>query len=139
MTLHVKLIHQDALIPTRSTSEAAGFDLYAIEDSEIHPHKLQRFPTGVCLEIPKGLCGKIFDRSSLAMQQITVLGGIIDSDFRGELIVVLHNLSDKPYVVKKYNRIAQLILFPHAEFQIRRLHELSPTDRGTKAFGSSGK
>lgn len=139
MNMFVRFIHQDAVLPSRATPEAAGFDLYAINDCEIPPQKMQTIPTGICVEIPKGFCGKIFDRSSLAMHQIINLGGVIDSDFRGELIVILQNLSNQPYSVKKRDRIAQLICFPCGGFEIRKTTELSSTKRGTQAFGSSGK
>jgi deoxyuridine 5'-triphosphate nucleotidohydrolase len=139
MVLFARLIHKDALLPSKATSGAAGFDLYAVEDGEILPQKTISFSTGVCLEIPKGCCGKIFDRSSLAKEQIITLGGIIDCDYRGELIVILHNLSSKPYMVKKHERIAQLVCFPYLDCDVRRTYELSLTKRGSQAFGSTGK
>lgn len=137
--MFARLTQSDAVLPTKATSEAAGYDLYAVKDCEIPPQKMQTIPIGVCIEIPKGFCGKICDRSSLAIQQIITLGGIIDSDYRGELIVILHNLSNKTFTVKKHEKVAQLVCFPHIDCKIRKTTELSPTERGTKAFGSSGK
>jgi dUTP pyrophosphatase len=137
--MFARLIHLDATLPSKATPEAAGFDLHATKDCEILPQEIKKIPTGVCIELPKGCCGKIFDRSSIALQQIITLGGIIDSDFRGELIVILHNLSKKPFSVKKHERIAQLVCFPYIDCKIRQTCDLTPTTRGTKAFGSSGK
>jgi deoxyuridine 5'-triphosphate nucleotidohydrolase len=137
--IFTKLLHQDAKIPTKATSEAAGFDLYAFEDCEILPQNIQKIPTGICMEIPKKHFGKIFDRSSLALQQIICMGGIIDSDYRGDIFVILLNLSTKSYCVKKFDKVAQLVCIPYIECEIRKTCELSDSIRGLKGFGSSGK
>ena len=138
-TIFTKLLSKDTKIPKKATTEAAGFDIHAVEDCEIPPQGMRTISTGICMEIPKGHFGKIFDRSSLAIQQIITLGGIIDSDYRGELIVILFNLSSKSYFVKKFDKVAQLVCIPYTECGLRETCELSVTSRGTKGFGSSGK
>ena len=138
-TIFVKILHPKAIIPTRATSGSAGFDLHAYEDCEIPPQGVRKIRTGISIEIPKGYFGKIFDRSSLAIQQIITLGGIIDNDYRGELIVILNNLSKKSFSVKKFDKVAQLICIPFIENDIRETCKLSVSDCRVNGFGSSGK
>ena len=139
MIVFVKRCHSEATIPKKATPRAAGFDLHSIEECEIPANGMKKIPTGICVEIPEGYFGKIFDRSSLAIQQLVTLGGIIDNDYRGELLVILQNLSTSPYTVKKNDKIAQLVFTSQPEFEFRETCELENTSRGEKGFGSSGK
>ena len=134
-----KPLHPDAVFPSRATPDSAGLDLYATQAYSIPPRTLRSIPTGLSVQIPSGHYGKIFDRSSLAIQQIITLGGIIDSDYRGELIVMLYNLSSETYCIQKGDRIAQLICSPYIGHTYVQTSELSFTQRGLKGFGSSGK
>jgi dUTP pyrophosphatase len=139
MSIFIKRCHPEATIPRKATSWAAGFDLHSIEECEIPAHEVKKISTGVCLEIPEDHFGKIFDRSSLAIRQLIILGGVIDNDYRGELFVILHNLSSTSYTVKKGDKVAQLVFIPQPRFEFRETCELKNTDRGEKGFGSSGK
>jgi dUTP pyrophosphatase len=134
-----KPLHPEAIFPSRATPGSAGLDLYATQAYSIAPQTTRRIPTGLSVQIPNGYFGKIYDRSSLAIQQIITLGGIIDSDYRGELIVILFNLSSETFCIQKGDRIAQLICSPYIGNTYVETSELSFTERGAKGFGSSGK
>jgi dUTP pyrophosphatase len=134
-----KPLHPDAVFPSRATPESAGLDLYATQAYSIPSFSVQNIPIGLSAEIPRGYFGKIFDRSSIAMKQVITLGGIIDSDYRGELIVILFNLSSETYHIQKGDRIAQMICSPYIGYSYVETNELSFTQRGTKGFGSSGR
>lgn len=134
-----KALRSDATFPSRATPDSAGLDLYATEDYSIPPLGVQKIPIGLSAEIPRGYFGKIFDRSSIAVQEVIVLGGIIDSDFRGELIVMLFNMSTEDFHIKKGERIAQLICSPYIGGTLVEANELTFTQRGENGFGSSGK
>jgi len=142
--MKIKLLNDLAKIPTRGSEEAAGWDLYAATDKDITiaPHETVKIGTGIAVEIPSGLFGAIFARSGIATKQglrPANAVGVIDSDYRGELIVALHNDSTEHQMVTAGSRIAQLVLIPYFKinnFQI--VNELSNTERGDGGFGSTG-
>lgn len=142
--MKIKLLNNLAKIPTRGSEEAAGWDLYAATDKDITiaPHETVKIGTGIAVEIPSGLFGAIFARSGIATKQglrPANAVGVIDSDYRGELIVALHNDSTEHQMVTAGSRIAQLVLIPYFKinnFQI--VDELSNTERGDGGFGSTG-
>lgn len=171
-TLKVKRLTQEAKLPRRVRPTDAGYDLfYTGESPVIVPRGGHAIvPTGVAVEIPPGHVGLIRDRSGLASTQgLTVLGGVIDESYRGELLVVLHQTpgpivrktldvsvysadgSDdgwvdvhevqqtENYQVNKGDRFAQLVVVPCFQGDVEEVQELSPSDRGDKGFGSSGK
>jgi dUTP pyrophosphatase len=134
-----KPLHPDAVFPSRASPGSAGLDLYSTEAYSLQPMSVRSIPIGLSAEIPQGYYGKIFDRSSLAIKQIITLGGIIDSDYRGELIVILFNMSSETYHIEKGDRIAQMICSPFIANSLVETNELTFTQRGAKGFGSSGK
>jgi dUTP pyrophosphatase len=132
-------LHPDAKLPARATPLSAGLDLCAIDDVELGPARRAACRTGLSIEIPKGCYGRIAPRSGLATTfGIDVLAGVIDSDYRGEIICVLINHGDSPATFKPGDRIAQLIIecisLPSAEWA----DALASTDRSSDGFGSSG-
>jgi dUTP pyrophosphatase len=137
--LKIKKLHSDSIVPTLGSSGAAGFDLYAYEEDFIGEHEWAVVPTGIALSIPKGKVGIIKPRSGLAAKNaIDVLAGVIDSDYRGEIEVVLINHSYNDIVFKKGDRIAQLVILDHYnEFEV--VESLDDTERGSGGFGSTGK
>lgn len=137
--LYVKKLHTDAIIPTKGSARAAGYDLYALEDTVLPVMKTTKVRTGIAVSIPEHCYGKIAPRSSLGAKGITVNGGVVDSDYRGEIIVLLQS-TEQEYYIKKGERIAQLILekYEH-ESMLFRATELDSTDRGEGGFGSTGK
>ena len=141
----VKIInHSNNETPSYATSESAGMDLRAFSDNEILLKPLERklIKTGVFLEIPKGYEGQVRPRSGLALKQgITVLNspGTIDSDYRGEIGVILVNLSNKDFKIKNGDRIAQLVFCSHETIVFDESNSINDSQRGAGGFGSTGK
>ena len=138
-SIEVQKMNEEATLPTRSHSNDAGMDLYAVEDIFLEPGEGKIGKTGIALAIEPGYYGQIADRSSLGKKGIKTAGGVIDSDFRGEVGVILWNLSKESIHLKKGERIAQLIILPVATPQIQNVESLSETKRGEGGFGSTGK
>lgn len=141
--LRVKKKDDRVILPQYETSFAAGMDLRAFTDAEITIAPLGRakIPTGLFFEIPDGYEAQVRPRSGLAARQgITVLNspGTIDSDYRGEIEVILINLSAEPFTVKNGDRIAQLVISPVVRAEISEAENLSETRRGAGGFGSTG-
>lgn len=142
-TIYVKKLSDDAIIPTRGTEEAAGLDLYATETVLIQPEHSASIHTGICMEIPKGYVGLIYARSGLACKKGLRLAncvGVVDSDYRGEIIVCLRNDDIKSsHTIEKGDRCAQLVITSYWTGSCELKDTLSDTDRGTGGFGSTGK
>ena len=142
--MKIKRLDDKAIVPTRGSAEAAGWDLYACLDKNeiIFPRETLLIDTGWSMEIPKNYFGAIYPRSGLAVKYGLRLAngtGIIDSDYRGPVKVALHNDSLNNYVIKHGDRIAQLIIIPYESIEMEEVEELEDTDRGTGGFGSTGK
>lgn len=143
--IKLKKINEKANIPTRSSNQAAGYDLYACLDKEkieIDPHQSIKINTGLALEIPDGYFGGIFARSGLATKENlrpSNCVGVIDSDYRGEIVVALFNDSTEKRVISNNQRIAQLVIMPYLEVSFNEVDNLSDTMRSNKGFGSTGK
>ncbi len=124
--------------------EDAGFDLpCSIKEFIIPPHSLASVPTGLHLEIPRGWVGIIKDRSSVSLKNVITLAGVIDSGYRGEIKVLMHNLGNQEVKFLACERIAQCVILPHfIAHKVKRVDSLKlleETKRGSKGFGSSGK
>ena len=140
--LFIEKMNDLAKTPTRGSAEAAGYDLYAATDYdiEITPHDTVKIGTGLKMAIPQHYFGAIDPRSGIATKQglrPANCVGVIDSDYRGEVIVALHNDSNDHQIVPAGSRIAQLIISPYAEVNIREF-QLDETERGEGGFGSTG-
>lgn len=143
MNVKIKKLSNNATIPTRGSEEAAGYDLYAAntEMITIAPHTTVKIPTDLAVEIPKGYFGGIFARSGLATKSGLAPAnkiGVIDSDYRGNVIVALHNHTDLPRTIDVKERIAQLVILPYLSVEFDEVEELNDTDRGEGGFGSTG-
>lgn len=142
--INVKLLRHGAQMPTYGSAEAAGADLYACleETVTVAPGETVWIPTGVAMEIPKGCAGLVFARSSMGAKRDLAPAnkvGVIDSDYRGEIRVVLHNHGCKHQQVAPGERIAQLAIVPVFTPGFRQVEELDDTARGAGGFGSTGK
>ena len=140
--MKIKLLSDKATIPTRGSEEAAGWDLYAAESVIILPHTTAKISTDIAIEIPAGYFGAVFARSGLATKQglrPANCVGVIDSDYRGPIIVALHNDSNETRFVSGGDRIAQLVFIPYSSWDWEVVDELSDTDRNTSGFGSTGQ
>ena len=140
----IKKLHEEAILPAYQTDYAAGADLSALlfEPLEIPAHTTVKIRTGLSMEIPVGYAGFIYARSSMGTKQGLAPAnkvGVIDSDYRGEVMVCLHNHSNQTQVVEPKQRIAQLIIAPYLHVDFVDTDELSDTARGQGGFGSTGK
>ncbi|WP_024790658.1 MULTISPECIES: dUTP diphosphatase [unclassified Lebetimonas] len=142
MVLKVKKLSNEAIIPEYKSEEAAGFDLHSVEDIIIKPGERRLIKTALAFEIERGYEIQIRPRSGLAYKHgITVLNtpGTIDSDYRGEIKVLLINLSDEEFKIKKGERMAQAVVAPVVQAKIVEVDDLNDTKRGSGGFGSTGK
>lgn len=143
-TVSVKKLRQNAVLPTYGSPEAAGADLYACLDAPvtIDAGETLLIPTGLALEIPKGYAGLIYARSSLGTKRGLAPAnkvGVIDSDYRGEIGVVLHNHGKMAQTIEPSERIAQMLITPVLTPAFEEVAELTDTERGAGGFGSTGK
>lgn len=142
--IQIKKLSNTAIVPTKGSEYAAGLDLYADlkEAIQVNPGDTLKVPTGIAMSIPNGLFGAIYARSGLATKQGLAPAnkvGVIDSDYRGEIVVVLYNQSPIPQVVHPGDRIAQIVIQPYIDYEIDIVDELDETERGEGGFGSTGK
>ncbi len=143
-TIAVKKVRENAILPTYGSREAAGADLYACleEPVTIQPGQTVFIPTGLAMEVPKGCAGLVYARSSMGAKRGLAPAnkvGVIDSDYRGEISVVLHNHGGIAQTVEPGERIAQLIITPVLTPAYEQVQALTDTHRGTGGFGSTGK
>lgn len=143
-TIRVKKLRSGAILPTFGSAEAAGADLYACIEADvaIEPGKTVFIPTGLAMELPRGYVGLVYARSGLACKRGLAPAnkvGVIDSDYRGEFMIALHNHGNQTQVIAPKERIAQLVITPILIPTYVEAEELSDTDRGTGGFGSTGK
>lgn len=144
VNINIKKLNSDAIIPTYGTEFSAGADLYACLKSPvtIEPGKTNFIPTGISLEIPVGYAGLIYARSGLACKSGLAPAnkvGVIDADYRGEIMVALHNHSGENVKISENERIAQLVITPFLGAEFTEVDALSDTTRGAGGFGSTGK
>jgi dUTP pyrophosphatase len=140
MELKVSKLNQEAVLPNYSYEDDAGFDLYSIEDVVLEPFKRLQVKTGIAMQIPAGYVGLIWDKSRISHKLgIKNLGGVIDSGYRGEIMVGVVNLSDETYSFNKGDKVAQMIIQKKETCDIVEVDKLDEAERGDKGFGSSGK
>jgi dUTP pyrophosphatase len=137
--LPVKKLVPAATLPTRAHPDDAGLDLYASEDAALAPGEGKLVKTGVAVALPKGHVGLVCDRSSMARKGLKTAGGVIDAGYRGELGIVLWNISGAPQAVKAGERVAQLLVLPIATPAPVEAEDLDATARGAGGFGSTGR
>ena len=142
--IHVKILREGAKLPTYGSAEAAGADLYACIEQPItiEPGATVFVPTGIALEVPVHCAGLVYARSGMACKRGLAPAnkvGVVDSDFRGEIFVALHNHGAQPQTVENGERVAQLVITPVLQPAYEAAEELSDTVRNTGGFGSTGK
>lgn len=144
MEIKVKKLDPRAVVPQHASPDSAGADLYALSDAPvtIMPHATEFIHTGLSIETPKGYVSLVFARSGLAAKGGLAPAnkvGVIDADYRGEIMVALHNHSDVPVTVTDGQRVAQLVIVPVLGTSFVESDELTATERGAGGFGSTGK
>ena len=145
MDVKIKRLNENAVIPTHGSEYAAGYDIYACMDANealiIKPHQTAKVNTGLSVSIPEGYFGAIFARSGVATKRglrPANCVGVVDADYRGEIIVALHNDSDLEQLIVGGELIAQLVVMPFLSIEFTEVEELDNTERGTGGFGSTG-
>lgn len=139
MTIHIKKLTSTAKLPSYAHPHDAGMDLYAVEATTIFPQERKLIPTGIAMSIPAGYVGLVWDKSGIATNHgLKTMAGVIDAGYRGEVKILVHNLSNKSYTVEAGSKIAQLLIQPVEQKKIVEVEELEETERGEKGFGSSG-
>mgnify|MGYP000011336370 FL=1 len=144
MHVNVKKLNENAVLPTYGSANAAGADIYACLDAPltIAPHETVMVHTGLAMEIPEGYAGLIYARSGLACKRNLAPAnkvGVVDSDYRGEFMIALHNHGTAPQTIEPKERIAQLVITPYIVGQFEVVDELDTTERGAGGFGSTGR
>lgn len=144
VTLKIKKLTDKAIVPTYGTQFSAGADLCNAEETPVvvEPGETRLVHTGLSFEIPEGCVGLIFARSGLASKRGLAPAnkvGVIDSDYRGEIMVSLHNHSGKPQEIADGERIAQLVIAPYITARFEQTETLDETERGSGGFGSTGR
>ncbi|HAZ07670.1 MAG TPA: dUTP diphosphatase [Elusimicrobia bacterium] len=137
--LPVRRLDPAAVLPTRAHADDAGLDLYALETATIPPGEGSVLRTGVAVAVPAGHVGLVCDRSSMAKRGLKTAGGVVDAGYRGEVGVVVWNLSRQPHRVNQGERIAQMLVVPISTPAPADAQDLGATTRGASGFGSTGR
>ena len=143
--VNFKKLNENAKVPTYGSPYSAGADLYALTNGEtitFQPNETKIIHTGIAMEIPEGYAGLIYARSGIANKRGLAPSnkvGVVDSDYRGEIMVSLHNHSDKVQEINDFERIAQMVITPFLKVDYTEVEELTDTERGEGGFGSTGK
>lgn len=140
--IKIKRLTPTAKIPTRATDGAAAYDLYSDQDNiRINPLSTVTIDTGISVAIPEGYCGLILPRSGLSLKtpmRIANAPGLIDSDYRGQIKIIIDNISQLYCYIDRGSRIAQLLIMPYPAIRFQEVDDLGSTERGDKGFGSTG-
>ena len=144
MKIKIKRLSENAVIPQYATEQSAGLDLHAVLDEPVTLRSLERkmIKTDLAIALPSGYEAQVRPRSGLAAKHgITVLNtpGTVDADYRGNICVILVNLSNEPFTINNGERIAQLVISKYERAEWEEVEELGETERGDKGFGSTGK
>lgn len=139
VSVKIKRLHPDAKVPILGSENAAGFDLYSVEDVILYPGETRAVGTGIAMEIPFGKAYFIWDRSGMSFKGIHRFAGLIDSDYRGEFKIVLCNHSGKVFRILKGDRICQAVIQDYYQPEFEVVEELGESGRGEGGFGSTGR
>ena len=138
MQLKVKRIHPEAKLPVYGRPGDDVLDLLSVADRDLAPGEVFAVPTGIQVAVPAGHVGLVWDKSGLSLKGVHRLAGVVDAGYRGEVQVVMINLGDAPFAVKKGMKIAQLLVQPVAAVSVVEADSLDDTSRGQGGFGSTG-
>jgi len=137
--IKIKKLHPDAKIPTLGTENSAGFDFYSIEDKIFFPHETYPIKTGIAIQTPIGKVLHIWDRSGMGMKGLSIHGGVIDSDYRGEIKAILQNHTTQQIEIKKGDRICQGIFMDYYTPEFEEVETLEDSERGKNWNSSTGR
>lgn len=136
--IKIKKLKQDAKLPEYAHQGDAGMDIFSVEDTIIGPKQRKLISTGLSIELPKGYVSLVWDKSGIASKGLTTIAGVLDYTYRGEYKILLLNISDQDYKIKKGDKIAQILIQKVETAEIEEVNELSDTIRGEGGFGSTG-
>lgn len=139
MILNIKKINPSAKLPCFAHNDDAGMDLFALEETVLQPGEKKNISTGIATEIPEGYVGLIWDKGGMANKCLHTIAGVIDAGYRGDITILIINFSDKPLVIKKGQKFAQMLIQKIERPEIIEVSELSATEREDGKFGSTGK
>ncbi len=139
VNVRIKRLAADVKMPAYAHPGDAGLDLFSRETRTLEMGEPYRFNLGFSLEVPPGFVALIMDKSGLGSRGVTTLGGVVDHTYRGEVAAVLVNTSDREYLIRPGDKVAQLLIMPVATARIEEAEELSETGRGSGGFGSTGR
>lgn len=139
MELKVRRINKDARLPRYGHPGDAGLDLFSVVEAVLKPGEAFAVPTGIQTAIPSGFVGLIWDKSGISLSGVHRLAGVVDAGYRGEIKVVMINLSESDFVVSKGMKIAQMLIQPVVGVTVNETDDLDDTDRGEGGFGSTGR
>jgi len=140
LTIKIKKLKNDAVLPNYAHSGDAGMDIYASENVHVRKGERAKVPTGIAMEIPEGYVGLVWDKSGLSINHgLKTLGGVIDAGYRGEIIIGIANLSSEDYTLEKGHKVAQLLIQKIESPVVEEAIELKDSHRGEKGLGSTGK
>ncbi len=138
--IQAKKLLPAAILPRYNHPDDAGMDFFALDTVVIQPNERKIIPTGIALAIPKGFVGLIWDKSGIAAKHgLKTMAGVIDAGYRGEVRILVHNLSNQAYTVETGTKIAQMLIQPVEQKEIKEVKELDDTSRGEGGFGSTGE
>ena len=140
MKLKIKKLNPEAKLPCYAKSGDAGMDIFVAEDVTVNPGQSIGIKSGLAFEVPEGYVGLLWDKSGLSIKHgIKILGGVLDSGFRGEVIVGVINLGKEPYTFEKGHKLTQMLIQPVERVEIEEVEILSESERGSGGLGSTGK
>ncbi len=139
MQIKIKKLKDDVKLPNYAKPGDVGMDLYSMETVTINPKEQYRFWHGFAMEFDMGYAAIVKDKSSISNSGLHTMGGVFDAGYRGEYNTLLINLSNVPYTVEAGDKVSQLIIYPVAIAELEIVDNLSESDRGTGAFGSTGR
>ena len=139
MKVRIQKVVPDVKTPSYANPGDAGFDLYAAEETIISPGQRMLVRSGIKMAVPEGYVGLIWDKSGRAAKDgLKTMAGVLDSGYRGEILIVMHNLSDKEVKIEKNHKVAQMLIQPIHKAEFEEVESLDDTQRGEGGFGSSG-
>lgn len=139
MTLAIKKLHPDAIVPSYAHPGDAGMDLFSVIEATLQPGERQAIPTGIAMHLAEGTVGLVWDKSGRALKEgLKTMAGVIDAGYRGEVQIVIVNLGQEPLIIEKHQKIAQLLIQPVLSPTIQEVESLEDSSRGEGGFGSTG-
>lgn len=137
--IKIKKLREDAILPSYAHSGDAGMDFYSVGDFVLEQGQRMAIPTGISMELPEGYVALVWGKSGLAVKNgVAILGGVIEHTYRGEYKILVLNTGYDDLIIKKGQKIAQVLIQPIVSAEIKEVEELSETVRGENGFGSSG-